>query len=155
MGGIGKAISKIGKAVVSGVKTVLKSPVLSFAASFIPVVGPFIGMASKIYNGYQALKSGNILGAATSMLGGTGVGNALQSTFSNVLGKVGNLVGPNVMSFGTAALKAMGGNSSDILKLAEMAQGAMKQTQNQDLLTAAKHNMLRMLQFGQAQQYAG
>lgn len=152
---MGKALKKIGNVVKKAVTTVLKSPVLSFAASFIPVVGPFIGMASKIYNGYQALKSGNLLGAATSMLGGTGIGNALQNTFSNVLGKVGNLVGPNVMSFATSALQKMGGNSSDILKLAEMAQGAMKQTQNPDLLTAARHNMMRMLQFGQAQQYAG
>jgi len=86
---MGNALKKIGNVVKKAVTTVLKSPVLSFAASFIPVVGPFIGMASKIYNGYQALKSGNLLGAATSMLGGTGIGNALQNTFSNVLGKVG------------------------------------------------------------------
>jgi hypothetical protein len=152
MGGV---IKKAFKAVTNVVKTVLKSPVLSFAASFIPVVGPFIAIASKVYNGVQALKSGNLLGAATSFLGGTGVGKALGDTFSNVMGKVGNLVGPNVMSFATSAAKALGGNSSDMLKLADIAGNALKQTQNQDLLTAARHNAMRLLQYGQAQAYGG
>ena len=59
MGGV---LKKIGGAVLNIAKTVLKSPVLSFAASFIPVVGPFIGMAAKVYQGYEALKKGDILG---------------------------------------------------------------------------------------------
>jgi hypothetical protein len=150
---MGKAIGKAFKAVTKVVKTVLKSPVLSFAASFIPVVGPFVAMASKIYNAVEAVKSGNILGAATSFLGGTGIGKALSGTFSNVLGKVSNLVGPDVMSFATSAVKAMGGNSTDMLKLADMAQSALKQAPTQDFLTAAQHNLTRLLQYGQAQQY--
>jgi phage-related protein len=150
---MGKVVKGVFNAVKKVVTTVLKSPILSFAASFIPVIGPFVGMASKIYNGVQALKSGNLLGAASSFLGGTGIGKALGNTFSNVLGKVGNLVGPNVMGFATSAVKALGGNSTDMLKIADIAKNALAQTQNQELLTAARHNATRLLQFGQAQQY--
>lgn len=152
---MGKVLKKITSAVVNVAKQVLKSPLLSFAASFIPVVGPFIGMASKVFTAVQALKSGNLLGAATSFLGGSGLGKALQGTFSNLLGKVGNLVGPDVLSFATSTVKALGGRSPDMLKLAGLLQGTLKQTDNPDLLTAVRHNATRLLQYGQAQQYVG
>ncbi|MBS1152965.1 MAG: hypothetical protein H6Q89_4663 [Myxococcaceae bacterium] len=157
MGGV---LKKIGGAIVKGVTTVLKSPVLSFAASFIPVVGPFIGIASKIYNGVQALKSGNLLGAATSFLGGTGIGGALNKTLSGVMGKVSGWIGPAGMNFASSAMKALGGNTNDILKIANMASDALKSTQQADaakqadLQTMVQHNATRLAQYAQAQAYA-
>ncbi len=156
MGGV---LKKIGGAIVKGVTTVLKSPVLSFAASFIPVVGPFIGIASKIYNGVQALKSGNLLGAATSFLGGTGIGGALNKTMSGVLGKVSGWIGPGAMNFATSAMKSLGGNTNDILKIANMASDALKSShqadasKQADLQTLVQHNATRLAQFAQAQAF--
>jgi hypothetical protein len=160
MGGVIKSIGNAFKGVVNTVKDVatkvLKSPILSFAASFIPVIGPFVAMASKIYNAYQAVKSGNLLGAATSFLGGTGVGSALNSTLSNVMGKVSSWIGPTGMNFVTTALKAVGGNSADVLKVAQMAAQVLKQNKigNPDLLTIIQHNATRLSQYSQAMQYA-
>ena len=158
MGGV---LKKIGGAIMKGVTTVLKSPILSFAASFIPVVGPFIGIAAKIYNGVQALKSGNLLGAATSFLGGTGIGSALNSTLSNVMGKVSGWIGPAGMNFASSAMKALGGNTNDILKIANMAADALKSTQQadaskqSDLETMVQHNATRLAQYAQAQAFVG
>jgi hypothetical protein len=164
MGGIVKSVTNAVKGVVNTVKdvatTVLKSPVLSFAASFIPVVGPFVAMASKIYNAYNAVKSGNLLGAASSFLGGSGIGSALSSTMSDVMGKVSSWIGPAGMNFATSALKAVGGNSGDVLKLAQMAGQVMQQQQGssasgaQDLLTMIQHNATRLSQYSQALQFA-
>ena len=156
MGGV---IKKIGGAIIKGVTKVLKSPVLSFAASFIPVVGPFIGMASKIYNGVQALKSGNLMGAATSFLGGSGVGGALNKTLSGVMGKVSGWIGPAGMNFASTAMKALGGNSNDILKIANMAADALKGNKQADAArqaeveTVVQHNATRLAQYAQAQAF--
>jgi len=156
MGGV---LKKIGSVVKKVATTVLKSPVLSFAASFIPVVGPFIGIASKIYNGVQALKSGNLLGAASSFLGGTGLGGALNKTLSGVMGKVSGWIGPAGMNFATSAMKALGGNTNDILKVANMAADALKSNQQADaakqadLETIVQHNATRLSQYAQAQAY--
>ncbi len=156
MGGV---LKKIGGAVLNIAKTVLKSPVLSFAASFIPVVGPFIGMAAKVYQGYEALKKGDILGAATGMLGGTGLGGALNKTLSGVMGKVSGWIGPAGMNFASSIMKNMGGNTNDILKIAGMAADALKGNQQADaqkqvdLQTMVQHNATRLAQYAQAQAY--
>ena len=158
MGGV---LKKIGGAVLGAVKTVLKSPILSFAASFIPVVGPFIGIASKIYNGVEALKSGNLMGAASSFLGGTGLGGALNKTLGSVMGKVSGWIGPAGMNFASSAMKALGGNTNDILKIAGMAADALKSSQQADatkaadLQTMVQHNATRLSQYAQAQAYVG
>ena len=154
MGGV---LKKIGGAVMGVVKTVLKSPVLSFAASFIPVVGPFIGIASKVYNGVQALKSGNLLGAASSFLGGTGVGGALGKTLGGVMDKVSGWIGPAGMNFASSVMKNLGGNTNDILKMANMAADALKSNQQadavkqQEIQTMVQHNATRLAQYAQAQ----
>lgn len=150
MGFVKKAVS----GVLNIAKKVLSSPLVGMLAPFIPVVGPFIATAARIYQGVQALRSGNLLGAAGSFLGGGGMGGALNSTFSNVLGKVGNFLGPNVMSFATSAVGAMGGNTSDVLRLANLAKNTLAQTQNQEVLTGARHNALRLLQYAASRQFA-
>lgn len=150
MGGV---IKKVVHAVTDIAKKVLSSPILSGLASFIPVVGPFIGIASKIYQAYQAAKSGNLLGAAMGLLGGTGLGGALSKTFSGLMSKVSGMVSPSVLSFATSAAKALGGNSSDVSKLVDFAGQALKQTDNPVLQTAINHNTLRLAQYAQAQAY--
>ncbi len=150
---MGNVIKSIGHALGSVVKTVLSSPILSGLASFIPVVGPFIGIASKVYQAYQAAKSGNLLGAAMGLLGGTGLGGALSKTFSGLMSKVSGMVSPSVLSFATSAAKALGGNSADVSKLVDFAGQALKQTDNSVLQQAIKHNTLRLAQFAQAQAY--
>jgi hypothetical protein len=150
---MGKGIGGAFKAVTNVVKSVLKSPIFSFAASFIPGIGPFVAMASKIYNGIEALKSGNIMGALGGFLGGSGLGGALQNTLGSVMGKASNLVGSDAMGFLTSMGKALGGNGADVLKMAGMAENTLKQITNKGLFPAAQHNMTRLLQYAQAQRY--
>ncbi len=156
---MGSVLKKVAGAVVGVVKTVLKSPILSFACSFIPVVGPFIAIAARVYNGVEALKSGNLLGAAASFLGGTGVGGALNKTMGSVMGKVSGWIGPAGMNFASSAMKALGGNTNDILKIAGMAADALKSSQQSDaakqadLETMVQHNATRLAQYAQAQAY--
>jgi hypothetical protein len=157
MGGVFKAIKKVVSGVVNIAKKVLSSPLLSGLASFIPVVGPFISIAAKVYQAYQAAKSGNLLGAAMSFLGGggvgSGIGGALTKTLGDVMGKVSGLVSPNVMSFATSALGALGGNSNDVLKVAELAANTLKGTTNSTLLQGALHNSTRLTQYMQARAF--
>jgi hypothetical protein len=141
------------KAVTNVVKKVLSSPILSGLASFIPVVGPFISIAAKVYQAYQAAKSGNILGAAMGLLGGTGVGGALSKTFSGLMSKVSGMVSPSVLSFATSAAKALGGNSADVSKIVDFAGQALKGTDDSILQQAIKHNATRLAQYAQAQAF--
>ena len=146
MGGIIKKIASVAKSVMS-------NPLFQMVAPFIPVVGPALAMASKVFTAFDALKKGDLLGAAGSFLGGSGVGNALQSTLGKVMGNVSSLLGQDGMNFATSALKAIGGNSPDVLKVAQMAAQAIQGSQNQDLQQIAQTNAAQLAQYSQAQQY--
>ncbi len=159
MGGVLKAVKSVVSGVVNIAKKVLSSPILSGLASFIPGVGPFIAMAAKVYQAYQAAKSGNLLGAAMSFLpggaggAGSGIGGALSKTFGDLMGKVSGLVSPSVMSFATSALGALGGNTNDVLKVAELATNTLKGTTNDSLLQGGLHNITRLAQYAQAKAF--
>src|ERR1700730_17249852 len=100
MCGVFKAIGKV-----------FSSSIFQFIAPFIPVIGPFLAMASKIYSAVQGMMNGNILGGAMSLFGQSGIGSALSNTFSGVMDKVGSWTGSSGVNFATAATGELNGHS--------------------------------------------
>jgi len=130
---------------------IFNSPIFSFIAPFIPVIGPFLAMAQKLYQTYEAIKSGNFLGAGMSIMGMGGVGGALGQTMSGYLDKAEGWVGSAGLNFAHSMGMTGAFSSTDLANVAGFAGRAITSSPEQAVADLVRANARAMISKAWAQ----